>query len=86
MVAPVQIERCEGLGDEVLQRVSFASGNDEVFGLGLLQNFPYGFDVLGRPAPVAPDVEPAQGEALFGARCNAAGGTDDFWGNEALRA
>src|ERR1700741_591731 len=63
VIVPVEVVLREGGGGELFERVAFAGGDDEVLGLILLEHAPHRFDVFGGVAPVAGDVEEAEGGA-----------------------
>ena len=58
--AQAEADGLGGVGDEVAHRVLAAGGDDEVFGLLLLEHQPLHFDIVAGVAPVAFGVEVAQ--------------------------
>src|SRR3954469_13158688 len=66
VVVPVEVEAGEGGGRQLLQRVTFAGGDDEVLRLVLLEHAPHRLDVFGGVTPIAGDVESSKREAAAG--------------------
>lgn len=72
--------------DELAHAVLHAGGNDEIFGLVLLQHQPLHFDVVTRMAPVAQRTHVAEIEAVLQAERDAGDGAGDLAGDEGFAA
>ena len=72
--------------DEVAHAVLHAGGDDEVFGLVLLQHEPLHFDVVPGVTPVALGIHVAQIEAVLQAELDAGEGPGDLAGDEGFAA
>ena len=76
----------EGELAEFAHGVLFAGGDDEVFGLVLLQDEPHAFNVVFGVAPVAQRAEVAEVELVLLALGDAGGGEGDLARHEGLAA
>ena len=79
-------EFLRGGGGEVADAVVLAGGDDEIFGLLLLQHQPLGLDEVARMAPVALGVEVAEIEAILQAEPDARERARDLACHEGLAA
>ena len=72
--------------DEVAHAVLHAGGDDEIFGLRLLQHEPLHFNVVLGVAPIALGVQVAQEQAVLQAQLDARQGAGDLAGDEGFTA
>jgi hypothetical protein len=72
--------------DEIAHAVLHAGGDDEVFGLALLQHQPLHLDVIAGMAPVALGVQVAEVQAILQAELDAGQGAGDLARDEGFAA
>ena len=84
VVAPIEAERSEGVGNKLLKAVSLAGGNHKILGGVVLKNPPHRLDIVWRPTPITLDGEVAEAQLALLSGLDAAGGTDNFARDEAL--
>ena len=72
--------------DELANAVLHAGGDNEVFGMVLLQHQPLHFDVVARMAPVAQGAHVAEVKAVLQAEGDAGDGAGDLAGDEGFAA